>query len=751
MKARLRVIRDYLLKVQERMPRIRYTGPRIPWHEPRTIYTALGISIVLVYTLNAWLVTCGFAGCPTTAEIKSFKPDEGGRIFDRKGKLMGRLASVRRLNVSIARVPLHVQQAFIATEDRRFYKHNGLDWRGFGRAFVRNMRAVGVREGFSTITMQVARNSFVAGKYNDRSLRKKLIELRIAKLLEKTLTKDQILELYLNVIYLGNGVYGIEAASRDLFGKPVSQLTVPEGAMLAALPKGPSAYTPRRNPNRALTRRNLVLDLMVREGYITQAQSNRYQQTRIVVARDEWYPDHSNDSYALDAVRTLVDSVLKSRNMDVADVTVYTTLDWKAQIEANRSVRTYANAIQRESWYGSKDGGIEGAMVAIDPRSGDIVALVGGKTYRRGSFNRALAAHRQPGSAFKPFVYAAALEANLTPASEVDDEPIDVYQDRGRKVWTPANYGDQYFGHITFRGALEHSANAATVKVSQMVGLEKVIDRAKKNGFTSDLKNFPALALGALEVTPMELVTAYAPFANSGYRVFPRLVRRIEASNGEVLWNPQPKAPELVMDARDAYQLTSMLRSVVEFGTAHAVRDYGVRGLVAGKTGTTNDGSDVWFIGYTPTLVAGFWFGYDKPRTMSSSASGGRFAAPAWAEFYLRGWREQPPDTAWAPPDGMTEREIDAETGFLKSEYCPVTQKEYFKPGTEPTTECPVHAGGWWDQYATGTITTDDDGTVNSGNGRTEPQNNPTRRQAPKKDPLGLKKIGRAIKKIFKF
>ena len=652
------------------------------------ILAAIAILAVAIYGGDAWLATCGGDGCPTAGDIRSFHPDEGGRVLDRAGNFVSRLAVVRRVNVPLSSVPVSVREAFVSTEDRRFYHHNGIDWRGLGRAVVRNVRAGGVREGFSTITMQVVRNTFAVRRYSGRSFRQKLLEMRLSRLLERNLTKDQILELYLNVIYLGNGVYGVEAASRDLFGKSVSELTIPEGAMLAALPKGPSVYTPRRSPRRALARRNLVLGLMAREGYITPALAKRDAATKLVIAKNEWRPDMSGDSYAIDAVRDVVDSVLKSSSLDVNDLTVYTTLDTAAQGAAARAVRRQAAVIQQES--SGRGPHVEGAMVAIDPQTGDIRALVGGRQFERGGFDRALSAHRQPGSAFKPFVYATALAAGYTPASEVDDAPISIKV--GNTVWSPKNDGGQYGGHVTFRRALMRSENTAAVRVSQLVGIPAIINTAHRDGIQSELPNVPSAALGALEVTPMEIVTAYAPFANGGYRVTPRLVRRIQASGGEILWSSDNQRVR-VMDPRDAYQITSMLQAVVNYGTGNVVRDLGVDGLVAGKTGTTNDGTDVWFIGYTPSLVAGFWFGYDKPRPIGYNASGGRLAAPAWADFYSNGWTEPVAPHAWDPPPGMVPVVIDARTGFKATEWCPITQKEFFKPGTEPTTPCPVHSG----------------------------------------------------------
>lgn len=671
------------------------------WMRRRWLLVSVGVLVTAGFgVFDAWLLSCGFEGCPTPAQISAFRPAEGARVLDRNGKLIGRLNVVRRVNVSLQRVPVHVRQAFIATEDRRFYRHGGIDLRGFARASVRNARTFSVREGFSTISMQLARNTFLANRsQGDRSFSRKLLELRVARLIEHTLTKDQILEHYLNAIYLGNGVFGIEAASRDLFGKHVSELSVAEGAMLAALPKGPSAYTPRKDFDRALARRNLVLRLMRSEGYLSDDALSESTGEELSLASDGWHPAAPNESFAMDAVRTLVDSVLTTMGRRGEDVTILTTIDLTAQRSAERAVRMRAAAIEDEALGGwSEDGAesdapggrLEGAMVALDPRTGDIRSLVGGRSYQRGGFNRAIAARRQPGSAFKPFVYAAALSTGFTPASLVDDEPIDV--PNGGVLWSPANFGGEYEGRVTLRRALMHSANAATVRVSRAVGERRVADVARRNGINSPFAIVPSIALGAVEVTPMELVAAYAPFANGGFRVQPRLVRRIDAADGATLWASTVHR-ESVMDARDAWQLTSMLRSVVDHGTGHAIREAGVRGPVAGKTGTTNNGADVWFVGYTPTLVAGFWFGYDVPRSLGDAASGGRLAAPAWAQFYQEGWRERGGEKAWVPPAGLVMREVDSETGELAGEWCPNRQREWFKPGTEPTEPCREHDG----------------------------------------------------------
>jgi penicillin-binding protein 1A len=646
----------------------------------------------------AYAESCGFAGCPSTASIQDFRPSEGSRVLDRRGVSLGRLEYVRRVNVPLDSVPEQVRQAFLAVEDRRFFQHDGIDWRGVFRAALRNVRELGVAEGFSTITMQVVRNAFIPELANERSLRRKLIEVSLAKRLEKSLSKEQILELYLNVIYLGNGVYGVEAASRDLFGKSVSELTLTEAALLAALPKGPSAYNPRRNPERARTRRNLVLSLMAREGYITAEALARAREAPLRVEERGWYPE-ADATHALDPIRAAVDSVLGDRADQLGDVVVRTTIDARAQKAAEQAVRRRATQIERqaESARGRRDADVEGAMVALDPATGAVRAVVSGNSYERGGFNRAFNARRQPGSAFKPFVYAAALATGLTPAEQLEDLPVSVETETG-EMWEPSNDGGSYAGPVTMRRALLLSANSATVRLSERIGRQRTIELAHQAGITSALADVPSLALGSSEVTPLELVSAYAIFANGGRRVRPYLLESIETPSGKVIWRADSFPTTHVLDAVEAFQMASMLQSVVDNGTAFEIRRLGIRGPVAGKTGTTNDGNDVWFVGFTPSIVAGFWFGYDVPQPLEWGASGGRLAAPAWAEFYRAGWSQREDDVeGWVPPEGVVARTIDGQTGDLANEHCPITYREWFRRGTEPTRVCDVHHGSLWD------------------------------------------------------
>jgi 1A family penicillin-binding protein len=669
-------------------------------HRRRILLVTSGtFALTLIATfLYSW--SCGYRGCPSTAEIQAFVPSQGGRVLDRNGDLLGYLDPVRRITVPLERVPDNVRNAFIAVEDRRFTEHHGLDWRGVARAFWRNVTTFGVREGASTLTMQVARSGFIGDEQNDRSIGRKLIELRLAPRIEDALTKDQILELYLNLIYLGDATYGVEAASRHYFGKSVNRLSLAEAALLAGLPRAPSVYDPRDHPDRAMVRRNVVLGLMAREGFISQEEAEKTSRQRLQVARQGWKPVEGA-SYAVEAVRDLVESTVGKRSRR-GEIAVYTTFDVSAQRAAERAVRDRAAAIGRSA---------QGAMVALDPHTGAVLAMVGGTGPARAGFNRATLARRQPGSAFKPFVYAAALEAGYSPATMVDDEPVQLV-DAGN-VWNPANSNDSYAGTITLRSALARSANAATVRVSQDVGVNRVALLAKRMGITSPLNPVPSLALGSAEVTPMELVTAYAPFANGGWKVEPWMVDSV-AVGGKTAYRGDEAIQAVesggggeshrrtqVIDSITAFLVTSMLQSVVDEGTGYYIRNLGVYGPVAGKTGTTNNGADVWFVGYTPTMLAGFWFGHDTPRTLGRGASGGRLAVPAWASFYRRAWQERESGDSWEAPDGIVAEEIDPETGLLAGEYCPTTRIEYFRDGTQPTEYCEGHDhGGWLENVA---------------------------------------------------
>ena len=548
--------------------------------------------------LISWVGTCGFYGCPSTAQIQAFRPSEGSRVLDRSGKLIGRLSYVRRINVPVNTVPRSVRAAFIATEDRRFYYHGGVDWRSAGRALVRNLSEIGVREGFSTITMQVVRNAFLPHLSSERSLRRKLIELELARRLERTLTKQQILETYLNVIYLGNGTYGVEAASRDLFGKSVGRLSLAEAATLAGLAQGSVALraSAASGPSAGTARPGAVAH---GAGGLHHARARRARPAGAAPAGSGGMaPPAGSIVRARPRSRG---SRFGARRRRRNRGRPRRSLDARRRSPASGRARNQDTGRRPSSAQAARSGSkaeIEGAVVALDPRTGEIRALVGGRRSVRRGFNRALGARRQPGSAFKPFVYAAALAAGYSPATILDDSPVEI-EDAGR-IWRPENFGGEYGGPLTLRRALMRSANAATVRLSQAVGEKRVAALARRVRHPEPNDAVPALALGALEVTPLELVAAYAPFANGGMRVQPS---PREPDRGGRRHRALAGAPAQAGGARprDAFQITSMLQSVVDGGTGRVLREMGVRGPVAGKTGTTNNGADVWFIGYTPT------------------------------------------------------------------------------------------------------------------------------------------------------
>lgn len=687
--------------------------PRNRRRRNRMVVAYIGVAAVIVAAMTStWWYSCGFHGCPSVAELQAWRPTEGGALLDQEGLVMSALSPVKRVNVSITKIPRETQAAFVAVEDRRFYTHDGIDWRGLVRAMVRNVQAGGVREGASTITMQLARNVFLSHRANERSVARKLLEWRYAGLIEKALNKPEILERYLNAIYMGNGVYGVEAASQDLFGKSVSDVSLSESAMLAGLPKAPSSYSPRRDRVRARARRDVVLGVLEREGVATPVAVAAARARKISALPSAWEPSRRSDSWAVETVRAVLDSLRRigaiPAGINDGQLLVRSTFNQKAQRAAERVVSVGASQIDAERSYGrSRDLGsasnrTQGALVAMDPSTGALRAIAGGRRVERKGFNRALSARRQAGSTFKPFVYATALQHGFTSATMLEDLPVTVGE--GRNIWTPANYGDDYAGSITVRDALAQSANAATVRMSRVVGIPRIAAQARAQGLGGDLPDVPSLALGAGTVTPLELTAAYAPFGNGGVRVQPHSVLQVEDIFGRVLWTRPPANAPHVLDVRDAFLMTTLLRGVVDEGTGNAVRRAGIQGPVAGKTGTTNDGADVWFVGFTPTLVATVWFGADSPSPLGNNASGGRLAAPIWARFLREGWHSPQTDSEWPVPDGVVSASIDPNTGKLGSDWCGPSRKEWFRSGTAPTESCErdirfaANDDPWWSQ-----------------------------------------------------
>jgi penicillin-binding protein 1A len=679
-------------------------------HAKRIIKRLFLLFLVLGVAGFAWLwfAPCGLGGCAPVTQLNEFQA-EGSQLLDINGEQFGTLATVNRRVVSLDSLPPHLPQAFLAVEDTRFYEHSGVDWQRMGgalRATASSLVGSGGRvEGGSTITMQLARNLFPEHlPYTERSLRRKAMEIRVARQIERAFPKEKILELYLNHIYLGDGAYGVEAASQAYFGKPAAELTLAEAAMLGGLPKAPSQINPKQNRERALERRNLVLREMAEAGYIQPAEAEEAIEQPVRLARKKGDAGDLKGSYFIERVRRELEQHVGDR-FYTAGLKIHTTLDATAQKAAEEELSKQLSAIEggqfgtyRHETYANAKGVaaetgetpyLQGMVVVMDAATGEVRALVGGRDYDDSKFDRAVQALRQPGSAFKPFVYLSAIERYRSPIHKVEDAPIQLAMSGGR-VWEPKNYTGQYDGPMTLREALTRSKNTATVRLAQEVGMSSVIRSAQELGITSDVPEVPSAALGAAEVRPIELVAAYAPFANGGTRVEPHFVRRIEDRDGRVLWEANP-VREQVLDPAVAFVMTSMLRDVVDRGTGTAVRAAGFSGAAAGKTGTTNAATDVWFVGYTPELVGGVWIGMDNPQTIVRGASGGTLAAPVWGRIMNRVYARRPAPPAWQPPRGVVTEEVDRATGQVVGEWCPArgaTYTEYFVNVPPPRQIC---------------------------------------------------------------
>ena len=597
-------------------------------------------------------------------------PWSGGRT-PRRPVAIGAIGGVpmeRRLPVVLEDVPDHLVQAVLAVEDQRFYDHHGLDARRIGGALIANIKAGGIRQGGSTVTQQLAKNLFLTA---DRTPLRKLREAVMAIVLEARHEKADILEAYLNEIYLGQdgarAIHGVGAAARYYLGKDIQRVNLAESAVLAGMIRAPNRYAPTRNPTTARQRRDLVLRLMAEQERITSAAAARAR--RAGIARRA-YPDAVLDGrYFRDASAAAVPGRLPARG-----VAVYTTLDAGLQRAAERAVRSGLSRLRAP--------GAEAALLAIDPRNGEILAMVGGREYGASQFNRAIEARRQPGSAFKPVVALAALERAsgsgpaFTLASLVEDEPLRVRTPSG--PWQPVNYDGRFRGTVTVREAMEQSLNVPFARIGLAIGVDRVAATAKRLGIASPLRAVPSLALGSSEVTLFELVRAYGVLAAGGDLAEPRTILG-HARHGRPFGEPPSARTVRVVDPAAAYLVTSALEGAVSRGTGRALNGSGRFDGIAGKTGTSNDWRDAWFLAYTPTLVVGVWVGYDDGRSLGVSGAGA--ALPIVARF-LEDARAEHSGEPFEVPDGITEGYVTLAHGGWLSE---CGSREVFLEGTEPS------------------------------------------------------------------
>ncbi len=594
------------------------------------------------------------------------------RVFDRHGQFVGRILPEKRYWVSIDRIPTFLQQAVVAVEDARFYEHGGIDVRGIARALMKDVVKGRLAEGGSTITQQLIKNKFLSG---EKSLDRKVKEGFLAIEFEKSYTKKQILEMYFNEIYYGNGAWGVAQAARLYFDKSPEELSEAECAILAGVQKNPGRYNPLGKPVDVATRRGVVLTRMADLKMITPVQLTNLRTHPPTVV-----PAGQALQY-LGQIRSRLNEQYGPLIIEQGGLEVTAALDLNLQKLAEKSLREGVR---------KRNPQLQGALVCMEATTGDLLAVVGGVDNKQDSYNRALVARRQPGSSMKPLIYAAALEKGITAGSLWNDAPV-AYDRGGGEPWRPQNYGGEQLGEVSLRQALVHSNNVIAVKLLENIGVPYAVDYAAKMGLTLRNRNDLSLALGTEEVTLHDLVQAYSPLANAGEKPASRTILRIFDRNRR-LWTENPPVVVPAISPAVAFVTTQMLKDVLIYGTARSLKKFGMERPAAGKTGTTNDYRDAWFIGYTPKMVTGVWVGYDKPRPGGKGFTGGAVAAPIWERF-MRSALKAEPALEFPTPEGVVSLVIDPATGYLATPDCPQRRAEFYIMGSQPMSYCPKHGG----------------------------------------------------------
>ncbi|WP_396202011.1 penicillin-binding protein 1A [Gemmatimonas sp.] len=658
--------------------------------------SALCLPVVLAL-LPADLAAQGAPG--STGEAwQIITPAQASLVLGRDGALIGELGRERRINVALRTLPKYVGHAFVSVEDKRFYQHDGVDLVGVAGA-IKDAVTKGNLRGASTITQLLVGNMHPdLIDRRDLSPGRKLREQQAAREMERHYNKEQILEAFLNQISFGRGAYGIEMAARQFFGKGAAELTLAEAASLASMPKSPVQYDPARQPDRNRTRRNTVLALMAEQKYITAAQSVAAQREPVrTVATTRGTAPWVVDVVRVQAERagiavmqggyrihTTIDAALQ-RATQQALSSGLDEIETRPGFRGQRCARVAGDTAATAAKKAKVEACLEGAAVVLDPTTGEVRALVGGRDYARSSFNRAVDGNRQPGSSFKAFVYAQSIAQGLTANAMVADTALRIRLDNGQ-TYSPDNADNAFLGALTLREALTKSRNPVAVQLALAVGMDSVIALARRAGLRSPISPYPSSALGASVVQPLDFVAAYAAFDNGGVAVEPRFVQRIEDRAGRTVFTPQVAPPRSAMDPRVAFIMRDMLQDVVTRGTATALRKIvPARIPVAGKTGTTNDNTDVWFVGMTPELVTGVWLGFDKPAMISPGAVGGTLAAPIAGQIIAAAYGNRA-SGVWTPPPGVVPVELDRATGQPSDGRTPEERRyvEWFMAGTEP-------------------------------------------------------------------
>ncbi len=650
----------------------------------KLILTVIIISFFIILGAFIGVFISFMQDIPEITDLKNYKPNLTTSIYDDKGELISQLYTEQRTLVKISDIPVILQNAIIAKEDPNFYKHSGFDIKGILRATINNLMHKKVVEGASTITQQLARNLFLT---REKTFSRKIKEVILSLQIEKYYTKQEILELYCNQIYFGHGAYGVEAAARTYFGKNVTELTLPECALLAALPQAPSQIDPYKNMQIAIEKRNIVLNKMLEHGYINENEKIQAESTPIILSKFEV----KNAPYFVEYIRQQLEATYGS-SIYKSGLKVYTTLNTRMQNIAQKLFTTHINNLQKkiESTSGTKlDKKLQGAMIAIDPNTGYIKMMIGGIDFSESEFNRATQAKRQTGSAFKPIVYTAAIENGFRVSDILLDSPI-VFQNENGTSWKPENFTGKFSGPMIILNALTHSINVATVKLANQVGLSNIKKYARKLGISSPLGNDYTVALGSSSLSLIELTDAFTAFANGGMLVEPMSILSVKDNSGRTLEQRSIKISEAISPAT-AYIMTFMMENVINKGTAKIIRQMGFNGPCAGKTGTTNDHTDAWFIGYTPEIVVGIWVGFDEKEPMGRAMVGGYAAAPLWANFMLNTYYSS--NSEFSIPDDIVFKKICTKSGKLATQSCPNTIDAPFINNTEPTDSCTQHTG----------------------------------------------------------
>lgn len=639
-----------------------------------------GIIISVVIGIIAGGTISFLKDLPQVADLRENKPNLSTRIFDCNDELIDQLYVEQRTLIPLNKVPEIFQKAIIAVEDEKFFSHFGIDPIGITRALFINILHGRIVQGGSTITQQLARNLFLTRK---RTFIRKIKEVLLALEIERKYTKKEILEMYLNQIYFGSGAYGIEAAARTYFGKHVWELTTAECAILSGLPRAPNEYSPYKNLDKAVKRKNSVLSRLFSRGIISKEEFLKSKKESVNLRKIEI----ENAPYFVEYIRQKLEETYGSNVIYKGGLNVYTTLDLKIQNIAERILISGIESAEKELLQ-KTDKKLQGAMLVLDT-SGNIKAMVGGRSFKESEFNRAVQARRQPGSAFKPFIYLTAIEVGFTPADIIVDSPV-VFKDSFGNEWKPENYERKFFGPTTLRNAITHSRNVVTVKLLAKLGVDNVINYTHRVGIKSELTKDLTLALGTSEVTLLELVGSFTVFPNMGLLAEPIAIKSIKDSKGVTIEEYNTNIEE-VIKPETAYILTSMMESVINNGTARVARRFKIPKTVAGKTGTTDNNTDAWFIGFTPEIIAGVWLGYDDKISLGDLATAAKIAVPIWASFISEVYDKDKETKNFEIPENIVTAKIDTTSGLLATKDCKETVDEVFINGTVPTKPCDTH------------------------------------------------------------